>query len=81
MQFCGNKVSQFEATLFLVGRLGGTSCGSTIAFALQGTVTGAEPEVAHVTHLWSIHDCYMLEWLMINILRCGSQLSCSFLTT
>lgn len=45
MQFCGNTISDFEATLFLVGRLGGTTCGSTLAFALKGTVTGAEPEV------------------------------------
>ena len=48
IHFCGNAISDFEAMLFLVGRLGGIACGSTLSFALRGSVTGAEPEVTHV---------------------------------
>ena len=47
IHFCGSAISDFEATLFLVGRLGGIACGSTLTFALRGSVTGAKPEVMH----------------------------------
>lgn len=52
VHFCGNAISHFEATLFLVGRLGGIACGTTLAFALSGSVNGAEPEVIMI-HLLS----------------------------
>jgi len=45
IHFCGNAISDFKAMLFLVGRLGGIACGTTLAFALTGSVTAAEPEV------------------------------------